>query len=51
MLYLFISSTLFLVLVNYTDKIPKGLKYFFYIVYTIGIVIFFIHEVYRAIKR
>jgi hypothetical protein len=51
MLCVFIISTLILVFLNQSDKFPKGLKLIYYILYIIGMIIFLVSEIYRAIKR
>lgn len=51
MLYLFIISTLFLVIINFYDKVPKVLKYIYYSLYIVGVLVFLVNELYRAIKR
>lgn len=50
MLYIFIVSTLFLVIVNYYDEIPKAVKIIFYTLYIIMILIFLIIELSKLFK-
>ncbi len=51
MLYLFIISTLFLVITNFYNEIPRGIKLIYYIVYSISVLTFLIYEIFRAVKR
>jgi len=50
-LYLFIISTLFLAIINFYDKVPKVLKYIYYSIYIVGVIVFLVNEIYRAVKR